>query len=287
MGNRHVQNGFCTELLRSLLSHNEAKEAHIKLLVEMPIHADPPHFDGSKVKVSKLLKMKFTHEKIMKCLLQCGMKNDKSDMKLAVKTLAGDNTGTLDILCVHFKGDMEGMLNAARQVAMKEKKIKFVLCLLKRGCKLPCTSQEALTLALQQNLADVAESLLPFCELAEVDLGLLMRKCTELINHKHLIAKMIDSGMNPSGIGEEKPLAIVRQISHLTKKLELICLLLTKGCDCSQLCHGKKYTTTPVHFATAIGLETGKSCMKTCIHTFMYAFYNFASTQVALHVLKC
>ena len=258
MGNRHVQSGFCTQLLRSLLSHHEAKEAHIKLLVEIPIHADPPHFDGSKVKVSNLLKKKFTHEKIMKCLLQCGMKIDKSDMKVAVKTLPGDNSRTLDILCAHFKGDMEEMLNAACQLAVKEKKIKLVLCLLKRGCKLPCSSQEALTVALQQNFADVAESLLPFCKLPEVDLGLLLHNCMELVNHKHLIAKMIDSGMNPSGIGEEKPLAIVQQISHLTKKVDLICLLLMKGCDCSQLCHGVKYKTTPVHIATSIGLQAGK-----------------------------
>ena len=262
MISKHVKNGFSTKLLLNLLKHQKTKVAHVKVLLEMPIHGEKPHFDGSKVALSMLFQRKLADGKILKPLFKCGMTVQESDMKLAIETLAGDRVTTLDILCTYFNGD----LNAVCPIALKLKKIKFVLCLLKRprGCELPCTSQEVLTLALQKNYLDIAESLLPFCKLAEVDLGKLMHTCKNLVNHPQLIVKMIDGGMNPNGLGKHKPLVEVHQLTSLGKKVDLICLLLEKGCDCTQLCIGSEYPTTPIHIATTIGLEAGELLYMKC-----------------------
>ena len=269
MGCEHVKSGFCTELLLNLLNHKNAKPTHVRILLEIPIHAPKPHFDGTKVAVSLLIKKKLVDDKILNYLFQCGMNVEESDIKLVVATLSGDSTSVLDVLCKHFKGDLPSILGVVCPIAMKTKKIRLVLCLLKKGCKLPCTSQEALTLALQKDFPDIAESLLPFCRLSEVDLGQLMSTCTNLVNYQQLIVKMIDGGMNPSGLGEQKPLAEVLKVSNIGKKVELICLLLRRGCDCTQLCSTSKFPTTPVHVATTIGLEAGMlSYIVMCIYTY-------------------
>ena len=259
MNDSHVRSGFCTKLLLSLLKREDTKDSHVRFLVmELPIHSTELPFDGSKIDVSVLLKRKFTDKRVLKFLFECGMKAGQNDIKLAVETLTGDSTATLDVVCAHFNGDLLEALELVCPIAMKVKKIRFVLYLLKKGCKLPCTSQEVLTLALQKNTADTAESLLPLCALSEVDLGQLMS--TNLANHPQLLSKMIDGGVNPNGLGKKKPLAEVQQLTYLgfPKRMDLTCLLLIKGCDCNQLCVAAKHLTTPLHVATTIGLEAGK-----------------------------
>ena len=263
MTSTHVKSGFSTELLLNLLKQKGTKDSHMKCLVtEMPIDSAKPHFDGSKVSISVLFKKKITDKRILESLFKCGMKVEEGDLKPAIETLAAENTHMLDVVCTHYKGNREA-LNAVCPIAMELRKIRFVLYLLKKGCELPCTSQEILTLALQKNGADVAESLLPFCTLSEVDLGQLMNKCAHLANHHQLIVKMIDKGVNPNGLDKWRPLAEAQQLTNPNKRMDLICHLLEKGSDCSYLCQGVKYDTTPVHVATRMGLEAG-----TCLHTF-------------------
>lgn len=257
MSQEHVKSGFCTNLLLHLLKHENAKSTHVRILFEIPIHAKKPHFDGKMVDVSVLIKKKLIDEKSINYLFQCGMKVEENDIKLAVETLPGDFTSVLDALCKHYKGDLSSIVNVLCPIAMTAKKIRFVLFLLKKGCKLPCSPQEALTLALQKDLPAVAESLLSFCTLSEVDLGQLMSTCKNLVNYQQLIVKMIDGGMNPNGLGIQKPLTEVLAVPNIKKKMELLSLLITKGCDCTQLCSRSTYPTTPVHVATEIGLEAG------------------------------
>ena len=255
MTSEHVKSGFSTKLLLNLLKKKGTKDSHIKCLVtEMPIKSPKPHFEGSKVSISVLFKKKITDRRILETLFKCGMKVEENDLELAIQTLAAENTYMLDVVCTHFKGSLKA-LNAVCPIAMKLRKIRFVLYLLKKGCELPCASQEVLTLALQKNSADVAESLLPFCTLSEVDLGQLMNTCPHFVDHHQLIVKMIDNGANPNGLGKWKPLAEAQRLTSPTKRMDLICNLLEKGADCSHLCHGH---TTPVHVATRIGLEAGK-----------------------------
>ena len=257
MSRRHVKSGFTTDLLLSLLKHEKVKETHVKVLLEIPIHrANPPHFDGSKVTVSLLIMKKITHTKILTTLFDCGMTAREPDMRLAIESLGGDSgTAAFEILCSHVQEDVS--LDGICQVALKNKKVRFVLCLARKGCKLPCPSQEVLALALEKNLADVAESLLPFCTLPEVDLGGLMSTCKDIMNHHQLVVKMVDGGADPCGLGANKPLTEAVKMTNATKKLELVCALLEKGCDCNQLCGASEYSTTPVHVAVTIGVEAG------------------------------
>ena len=263
MDNKHVRSGFTTNLLLELLRHDRVKEAHVKLLLlDIPIHhANKPHFDGSRVSLSVLLKRRITHSKILNALLESGMKVRETDVRLAVEDLAGDTGGatTLDLLCSRLK---DATLNSVCEAAMGHKKVRFVLCLLRKGCTLPCTSQEILTLALEKNSADVAESLLPFCSLPEVDLGRLMNTRRDLGNHRSLVVKMIDGGVNPGGLGDYRPLAeVLKMTVTVGKKVELMCVLLERGCDCNQMCGASEWTTTPVHVAVTIGVDAGKSRM--------------------------
>lgn len=268
MNERHVKSGFCTELLLNLLKRPDVKEMHVKFLVtEMPIRSTQPYFDGSKVDISVLIRRKFAHRKTLEVLFQCGMKVKQKDLEVATEALATISMSIIDDMCTHFDGDPLEALKIVFQSAMKLKRIKLVHHVLKKGCKLQCTSQEILTLAIQKDSADIAESLLPSCTLSEVDLGQLMN--TKLVNHPQLIIKMIDAGVNPNGLGKQRPLVEVQQLTGLSinRRMDLISLLLEKGCDCADLCAGSKIPTTPVHVATSIGLEAGKFGLGV---TFMY-----------------
>ena len=287
MNRKHVKSGFCTDLLLSLLKHEKTKEPHMKVLLEIPIHrASPPLFDGSRVSVSMLIKKKITHSKILNSLFDCGMSVGEGDLRLAVETLAGENgTATLEILCSQVQGDVP--LDRVCRVAMKSKKVRFVLCLVRKHCSLPCSSQEVLALALEKNLAEVAESLLPFCTLPEVDLGQLMSTCGGLVNHVQLVVKMIDGGVNPGGLGTNAPMAEVLKMTNVAKKVDLVCVLLRKGCHCDQLCAASECPTTPVHVAVSLGVEAGKSYAPTsesCAN--LYRFRNLWVFGSALLVSK-
>lgn len=281
LNKKHVENGFCTELLLNLLKQPDVKDVHVKFLVtEMPICSTQPYFDGSKVDISVLIRKKFIHRKILEVLFQCGMKVKHKDLDVAVENFSTISLTVLDDMCTHFDGNPLEALKAVFQSAMKLKKITVVHHVLKKGCKLHCPSQEILTLAFQKDRADIAESLLPSCTLSEVDLGQLMS--TKLINHPQLILKMIDAGVNPNGLGERRPLAEVQQQTSLTlnRRMDLICLLLEKGCDCTDLCAGSKIHTTPVHVATRIGLESGKFALEvTCMCLIVLLVYMQVETQ--------
>ena len=228
------------------------------LLFEIPIHSKGKSpFDGSQVPLSMLISKKVTNSKIVKALLDTGMTVDEADVKQVIETTAGDggSTATLDLLCSRLE---DVSLDKICQMAVASKKARFVLCLLKKGCSLPCSSQEILALALEKNLPDVAESLLPHCTLTEVDLGQLMSDHRELGNHKSLVVKMVDGGVNPGGLSGKKPLVEVLKMDVSSgKKVELLCVLIEKGCDCAQLCAAYEWTTTPIHVAVTIGIDAG------------------------------
>ena len=92
-----------------------------------------------------------------------------------------------------------------------------------------------------------------------VDLGALVN--TDLVKHPELIKQLIDAGVNPNGCSESEnhPLAEIMKLTHLSPKerIKLLCLFLENGADCSYLCHGSQYKTTPVHVATRLALEAG------------------------------
>ena len=284
MSRRHVKSGFTTDLLLSLLRHERVKETHVKVLFEIPVHrANPPIFNGSKVPVSLLIRNRITHTNILNTLFDCGMTARETDVRLAVETLAGDSgTVAFEILCSHVQEDVA--LDGIGVVALKNKKVRFILCLARRGYRLPCSSQEVLALALEKNLADVAESLLPFCTLPEVDLGGLMRSSKHLTNHHQLIVKMVDGGVNPCGLGDNKPLAETMKMTNVAKKVDLVCILLERGCDCNQLCVGSEYATTPVHVAVTIGVEASK--LYACA-LLMFSYLNLLDSAKVCRMFEC
>ena len=224
----------------------------------MPIGCSGKHFDGSKIELAMLLKRKFTNKRILEILFECGMKTTTADLQLALETISGDVIPTIELLCANMGSSVHDALESLCPIAFRLKKVKLVLHLLKKGYSLPCSSQELLMVTLQKNSPDIAESLLSFCNLSEIDIGPLMTN--NLANYSQLLSKMIDSGANPSGLGDKKPLAEVKQLStlSLSKRMDLMCLLLNKGSDCNHLCHAAQHRTTPIHEATHIALSAGK-----------------------------
>ena len=223
----------------------------------MPIRSSGKRFDGSKIELAMLLKRKFTNKRILEILFECGMKATTADLQLALETISGDVIPSIELLCANIDGNVHDALESLCLIAFQLKKIKVVLHLLKKGYVLPCSSQELLMVALQKKSPDIAESLLSFCNLSEVDIGPLMSN--SLANYPQLLSKMIDGGANPSGLGDKKPLAEVQLTTlSLSKKMDLMCLLLNRGSDCNHLCHTAQHHTTPIHEATLIALSSGK-----------------------------
>ena len=77
-----------------------------------------------------------------------------------------------------------------------------------------------------------------------------------------MIKMLIKIGLNPNGRGRRTPIAVVMSKQHLTisERIELICLLLENGEDCSHL-HQTSKSSTPLHVATELALQSGKFCM--------------------------
>ena len=81
-----------------------------------------------------------------------------------------------------------------------------------------------------------------------------------IVNYPELIKMMIDTGLNPNGQGRKTPIAVVLGMQYLmmSKKIELLHLLVENGEECSHLCHVGKSSTTPLHVATELALQSGK-----------------------------
>ena len=92
----------------------------------------------------------------------------------------------------------------------------------------------------------------------KLDLASLMD--SNIINCPETIKVLIDAGLSPNGRGRRTPIAVVMGKGDLTlsKKIELMCLLLENGEDCSHLCHASKSSTTSLHVATELALQSGK-----------------------------
>ena len=254
---------FCTKIFKDILLRQEAKPLHLLLIVN---HA--PRIDASTVELFKLLKHQFMTtdtrlKDIFVKLFDMGMTARVEDIELAAKLLPSAHLGILELVLSKCSTVKAVDLNPACKVALQEKKITFVACLIKSGADPPQEPVKLFSQALKENDIDTARIFLTQSwKLDELDLGSLIAN-TEIAHHPTLIEDLLELGVSPNGVGKHKPLAEVRKLRHLAsqKRSSLICLLLEKGANCNHLC--STHDTTPLHVATEIAV-LGKFSVANC-----------------------
>lgn len=248
---------FCTKLFKVILLRQEAKPLHLLLIIN---HA--PRIDASNVELFKLLKQQFMTtdtrlKDIFVKLFDMGMTARVGDIELAAKFLPSAHLGILELVLSKCGTVKPIDLNPACKVALQEKKITFVACLIKVGADPPQEPVKLFSQALKENDIDAARIFLTQSwKLDKLDLGSLIAS-TEIAHHPTLIEDLLELGVSPNGTGKQKPLAEVRKLRHLAsqKRSSLVCLLLEKGANCNHLC--STHDTTPLHVATEMSVLDG------------------------------
>ena len=255
---------FCNEMLMEILSRPECKQTHLEFLVsdmwkEKKINV-------SKVTLKQLIEDRaITSASLLQRFLELGLPLNKGDMKTAIHCLRANQVHLFNFIVVKCNPDD---LDELYQAAMKAKRIMFVLNLVKQGAKvLPGHGSELFSHVLKTEGYDGAVALakkLTKATMEKLDLASFMD--SDIVNCPELIKVLIDNGLSPNGSGRKTPIAVVMgKAITWSKKIELICLLLEKGEDCSHLCHVGKTSTTPLHVATEVALKSGRRFVSTVI----------------------
>ena len=275
---------FCNKVLVEILSRKECKQAHLEFLVSKMWNEK--EIDVSKVTLRQLIvDREITNESLLQRFLELGLPLTKEDVKVAITRLktsqshlfrfivAKCNTDDLDELC---------------QAAVSANRMTFVLYLVERGAKLPSHGSDLLMHALRAEDYDGALALAGKFTKATTDkLDLAALMDSNIVNCPELIKVLVSIGLSPNGRGKRTPIAVVMgKAISITKKIDMICLLLEVGEECSHLSHTGKSTTTPLHVATELALQSGTLtvCMILYIHVHGLLYTN-ASTCTCVYML--
>ena len=250
---------FCNKVLVEILSRKECKEAHLEFLISEMWNEKV--INVSKVTLKQLIvEREITSECLLQRFLELGLPLTKEDIKMAIKRLkpsqvhlfkyivAKCNPADLDELC---------------QAAVRANRMTFVLSLVDRGATLPSHGSDLLLQALSAEDYDGALALagkFTKATMDKLDLATLME--SNIVNCPELIKVLVDAGLSPNGSGRKTPIAaVMAKAISVTKKIDMICLLLEVGEDCGHLCQIGKSTTTPLHVATELALQSG-ACIR-------------------------
>ena len=265
---RRMSLDFCNKMLIEILSRPECKQTHLEFLVSKMWNEK--EINVSKVTLKQLIVDKaITSASLLQRFLELGLPLNKDDIKMAMDCLkpnqvhlfkfiaAKSNPGDLDELC---------------QMAVSANRMTFVLNLVERGAKLPGHGSELLMQALKVEDYDGALALAKKFTKATTDkLDLASLMDSNIVNCPELIKLLIETGLSPNGRGRKTPIAVVMSKAlSWPKKIELVCLLLEKGEDCNHLCHVGKSSTTPLHVAAELALQSGmrffiSTCTLVCL----------------------
>ena len=133
-----VQNGFCTKLLKMMVSRSDVEEAHINCLVlDMHINSHSPHFDGSQIELAALLKRRFVNRELLHRLFNLGMQVREHDLLEAVKNLSESITGmsAVDVILANSSDLSSDSFQEALQAAKKAFKHQFASYLSRHAVK--------------------------------------------------------------------------------------------------------------------------------------------------------
>ena len=258
---RHVKEmplDFCNKVFTEILSRHECNQAHLEFLVtEM---WNEKEIDISKITLQQLIKEKsITSSSLLQRLLELGLPLNEDDIKMAMKCLQHNQLHLFKFIATKsnplYLDDLYHVATVSANPQM------FSLIFAELGASVPPNHVEQLliyTLRMYDynRVLSLARKFTSTC-LEEVDLTSLLK--SDVANYPELIGVLIDGGVNPNkcGRGGKTPIAMVMdRYPSWTKIIELVCLLLNKGEHCSHLNHTDS-STTPLHVATKVALETG------------------------------
>ena len=260
---RRMELGFCNKVLLEILTRPECKEAHLEFLMNK-MWIQNTKWKGKEVDVSKVtfkqlvIDRDITSSSILQRFLELGMPLSKEDIKLAIKSLRPKQVHLFKFIAAKANPDD---LDELCQAAISASRMTFVLNLVEKGAKLPSHGSELLFKALKTEDYDGALALARKFTKATMDkLDLASLMDTNIIYCPELVKVLVETGLSPNGRGRKTPIAVVsgKVALSLAKKIELMCLLVDVGEDCSHLSHLGKSSATPLHVATELALQSGK-----------------------------
>ena len=242
---------------------DQSQQNHLEFLV-LGIFSKLP-FNASSIKLSQLLKRRFNDRYLLAVLFQMGMEVKREDVPVAIETLK-NNEAPLDLILSKSK---PSFLDYPCKLALDEKNMIAVFFLIKHGATPPSALVELLIQAKQFDTAKMLLRIPGIIKPDKFDLGMVM---SDIAQHPDLIQELIKVGANPDGCNVKKPLVEIMKLTHLPydKKINLLCLLLKNGANCTHLCHSSQHTTTPLHVATNLALESGMTPWLSCIPKFSF-----------------
>lgn len=257
---KSLTNESCLKLLRQLLHKASCKIPLLKFL--MLETWELKKFDCSSIRLNTLLVDKrITSPKLLERFLELGTQVTQDGILCAIKCLSSDDIMAFKLIaskCARF--DVDLMCREAANL----KKIAFVLHFVELGAKHLEEGTNFFKAALRVKDFDGAKVLIKLFTketLESLDLGVFL-DTTNLIMDIELIANLIEK-LTGAGIpltGKKPPIAAVvgSRLISVMEQIEVVCILLDHGVDCKQLCLTTHKSTTPLHEATEMALNSGE-----------------------------
>ena len=267
---RRMSVDFCNKVLLEILSRPECKEAHLEFLLNKMWNEK--EINVSKVTLKQLISKGITSSSLLQRFMELGLPLATSDIKVAIKDLKPDQVHLFKYIAAKSRPDD---IDDLCQAAVNAKRMAFVLQLVERGAKLPSHGSQLLLQALKNEDYDGAMALAKKFTKATMDkLDLASLMDSNIVNCPELIRLLVETGLNPNGRGRKTPIAAVMSKASLSlqKKIGLVSLLIDAGEDCNHLGQVGKSTSTPLHMATELALQSGKTIgayIHTCVTVYM------------------
>ena len=256
--NREFPPDICLTMLMETMSMPECKQIHLEFLVNKVWNN--VEVSVSTVTLENLIMGKaITSTSLLQWFLDRGLHLSKEDVIMAMTTLTAEQVDLFKLIVAKCKHtDLDELCT----VAVEVKRTIFVLNLVEQGATLPCPTSELLLQALKAKDYNGAMALVKLFKtkgtIGTLNLASLMNNSNEIMKSPDLIKALIKNGVDPNEEGGKTPIAIVmgRNLTP-SETIDIVCLLMDNGEDCSHLCQTSKTRTTPLHVATELALKSG------------------------------
>ena len=267
--NKEFPPDICLTMLIETMSVPECKQVHLEFLVNKVWNN--VEISVSEVTLENLIRDKaITSTSLLQWFLDRGLSLSKEDVKMAMINLTTEQIDLFKLIVAKCKHtDLDELCTVAVHVCSVNC-TKFVLNLVEQGASLPCPSSELLLQALKAKDYDGALALVKIFKskgtIGTLSLASLMYNSDNIIKCPDLIKALIKNGVDPNKKEGKTPIAIVMG-KGLTppETIDIVCLLVDSGEDCSHLCQTSKTKTTPLHVATELALKSGAYNINLCL----------------------
>jgi hypothetical protein len=238
------------KFLHLLLSNNGCKTPLLSFLM-LDVWKSVP-VDCSKVPLKVLLESKkLTDEKLMAKFLDQGVPIAVEDIHLAICCLAPADISVFRTVCQKCSSaiDMDQMCSEA----YARNKVPFMLYFVELGARLPGDGVKIFMDAVKIKDFHAAKVLVrKFGEkmFGSLDLGHLLDTKSNLLLDAELIELLVGAGVKLNG--RTSPITLVKQHLPCLDQINILCAIIERGVDCSQL------SNAPLHMATDLALKSSK-----------------------------